>query len=254
MEELYTITWGDAAENHVRMEQRGQIVEAGMGFTVAELEAVAARLGDAAELIRLDSLQGQEPAAVLRIRDGINVICGDNGAYDNMLAEQDGVSDKYDKKALMYGKVLNKHARWNIVFDDEDQEADIQNGKGTVVSFEHVPAIDRFRGKMVEVFGEKAKGLKGEGNYYYDVSKCGIGYHGDAERRKVIACRLGADLPIYYQWYKDGKPVGERIEIDLWGGDVYVMSEKAVGTDWKKKKIYTLRHATGAKKYIEVVA
>ena len=26
---------------------------------------------------------------------------------------------------------------------------------------------------------------------------------------------------------------------------MYIMSEKAVGTDWKKKNIYTLRHSAG---------
>jgi hypothetical protein len=33
---------------------------------------------------------------------------------------------------------------------------------------------------------------------------------------------------------------------------MYLMSEKAVGTDWKKPTIYTLRHATGAKKFTDV--
>lgn len=32
---------------------------------------------------------------------------------------------------------------------------------------------------------------------------------------------------------------------------MYVMSEKAVGTDWKMSKIPTLRHATGCKKFTE---
>jgi hypothetical protein len=32
-------------------------------------------------------------------------------------------------------------------------------------------------------------------------------------------------------------------------GDVYIMSEKTVGTDWKKKTIPTLRHATGCAKF-----
>ena len=27
------------------------------------------------------------------------------------------------------------------------------------------------------------------------------------------------------------------------------MSEKSVGTDWKRRNIYTLRHAAGSKKY-----
>ena len=29
------------------------------------------------------------------------------------------------------------------------------------------------------------------------------------------------------------------------------MSEKAVGTDWRKKKTYTLRHATGCIKFTQ---
>ena len=51
-------------------------------------------------------------------------------------------------------------------------------------------------------FGPKATHLKGEANYYYDIAKCGIGYHGDSERRKVVAVRLGAALPLYFQWYR----------------------------------------------------
>jgi len=30
-------------------------------------------------------------------------------------------------------------------------------------------------------------------------------------------------------------------------GDMYIMSEKASGFDWKKRSIYTLRHAAGEK-------
>jgi hypothetical protein len=30
------------------------------------------------------------------------------------------------------------------------------------------------------------------------------------------------------------------------------MSEKAVGSDWKKKKIATLRHATGSEKFTKI--
>ena len=96
---------------------------------------------------------------------------------------------------------------------------------------------------------EGAEELNGEANYYYDMSKCGIGYHGDAERKKVIAMRMGQSMPLYYQWFQNSKPVGERIKIELGDGDMYVMSEKAVGTDWLKKKTPTLRHATGCDKF-----
>lgn len=33
---------------------------------------------------------------------------------------------------------------------------------------------------------------------------------------------------------------------------MYMMSEKAVGTDWLKKIIFTLRHAAGCKKYTTI--
>jgi hypothetical protein len=34
--------------------------------------------------------------------------------------------------------------------------------------------------------------------------------------------------------------------------DIYAMSEKATGFDWKKKTIVTLRHAAGCKKYLQI--
>lgn len=106
--------------------------------------------------------------------------------------------------------------------------------------------------RFVEFFGEKAQNLKGEGNYYYDVTKCGIGFHGDSERRKVIAIRLGASIPIHYQWFQRNLPTGNRMIFPLDDGDIYVMSEKAVGTDWKKKIDFTLRHATGCAKFTTI--
>jgi hypothetical protein len=49
-----------------------------------------------------------------------------------------------------------------------------------------------------------------------------------------------------------GKPVGRRAIVELGDRDLYVMSEKAVGTDWKKKIVPTLRHATGCEKFTKI--
>jgi hypothetical protein len=57
---------------------------------------------------------------------------------------------------------------------------------------------------------------------------------------------------MHWQWFYQGKPIGDRIQIPLEAGDMYVMSEKAVGTDWKKKTIPTLRHATGCDKFTTI--
>ncbi len=51
---------------------------------------------------------------------------------------------------------------------------------------------------------------------------------------------------MHYQWFYKSEPVGDRMIFPVDGGDIYVMSEKAVGTDWLLKNTYTLRHATGA--------
>ncbi len=154
-----------------------------------------------------------------------------------------------DKKAFMYGRVVNKHARWNLCFDDIGHEPEYEHGKGRVVEYKTIPLTKYLKEALPRYFGTKAEGLKCEGNYYYDITKCGIGFHGDSERRKVIGVRLGASLDLHFQWYVEGSPMGDRILIPLHGGDLYVLSEKAVGTDWKLKKIPTLRHATGCSKF-----
>lgn len=75
----------------------------------------------------------------------------------------------------------------------------------------------------------------------------GNGFHGDSERKKVIACSLGESRPIHWQWYEKSIPIGKRIKFVLNNGDMYIMSEKTSGFDWKKRNIKTLRHAAGEK-------
>jgi hypothetical protein len=71
-----------------------------------------------------------------------------------------------------------------------------------------------------------AKDLTAEGNFYYDVKKCGVGFHGDRERKKVVAIRLcnGKCTPLHYQWFLRSKPIGKRAIIELNDRDLYVMS------------------------------
>ena len=40
--------------------------------------------------------------------------------------------------------------------------------------------------------------------------------------------------------------------VDLEPGDVYIMSETAVGTNWKRMTVLTLRHATGCDKFTKI--
>ena len=57
-------------------------------------------------------------------------------------------------------------------------------------------------------------------------------------------------MPLKFQWFQRWQPVGDEVSIALASGDMYVMSEKAVGFDWKSDvKGLTLRHAAGAQQY-----
>jgi hypothetical protein len=269
---VITLTLGDQAENHAGMQKLGELVEPGQGFNLEDLEDIKTNLeaiGIECELVPLElyqdldafdcSIPDPEPAYVLIIRDGVNKIlatcdddletpCGQRDMFEEHLALE------LDKQAWMKGRVVNKHARWNLCFDDVGQEPDYEAKKGRIVAYDDIPVTKKFLSQITSYFGHKSENLKGEGNYYYDKSKCGIGFHGDAERRKVIGIRLGLgeSPPLHYQWFRQSEPVGERIVLNLNGGDMYVMSEKAVGQDWLKKKIYTLRHATGCKKFTSI--
>jgi hypothetical protein len=60
---------------------------------------------------------------------------------------------------------------------------------------------------------------------------------------------LGATIPLVYQWYIGGAKVGDAVILTLEHDDVYFMSEKATGNDWRNPDIATLRHAAGCSKY-----
>ena len=253
MGEVITLTFGDMAENHVGMEQIGNKVNKGCGFHIADFTNIQQKveeLGIQTEIYKLSTVAEDLPDAyIMVLRNAIDKLMGIEGYTKSMEVEQKALD--WDKKAKIYGRVVNKHARWNLCYDDKPSEPDYENGRGRVIELDSVNKLKSLRQKIGEYFGEKAQDLKVEGNYYYDINKCGIGFHGDSERRKVIGVRLGnTDLPLYYQWYKEGECIGEKIKIEISPGDIYIMDEKAVGTDWKQKKIPTLRHAAGAKKYI----
>jgi len=166
--------------------------------------------------------------------------------YNNLYQELLNIN--YDKKAFMRGRVVNKIARYNVCFADISQSPDYEAKKGTIVNFADIPLLQELRSYIEFITSDK---LLTEANYYYN-RQCGIGYHKNSERHKVVCCRFGEALDMHFQWYYNHKPVGENIAIPLEGGDIYIMSHKAVGNDWHRSKICTLRHATGNSKYTTV--
>ena len=254
--EAYTLTLGDRGENEKGMQIIGKAAE--KGLTVAQLVAIEQKLTARGMECRLISLGQLLPgvstpdAAVLVVCGGVNGLLKESKGEDMVYKELRSMpKDKtYRNK---YGNVVNKHARHNnTMWDDSHQEPDIDHGKGTVVSFDDYQTTRQLRNAIAELIDVPR--LVGELNHYFDAVKCGIDYHGDEERKIVVGTRFGYGANgflLKFHWYKNGHPVGLEGHIKLNAGDVYMMSEKAVGFDtFKCPESFTLRHAASKDKAV----
>lgn len=239
----FTFTFGDCAENHVGMQKIGITQDSGYSYEdILNFKTYFDSHDCKTELINLQYENNK--AYFLVIRNGMSVFLNKD---DDLFKEHNDL--KKDTQAIMYGRVVNKLARHNLCYAEKSQVSDLSAKKGTVVAYNDVPLLSKIRKGIINL-SPKNSDIVVEGNFYYDVKKCGIGYHGDAERSKVIGLRVGETFPLCFQWYHMSSKFGDQIRIDLSHGDMYVMCDKATGRDWKKRNLFTLRHAAGADKYI----
>jgi hypothetical protein len=283
--ERMSLTCAPGGENHAGMEIIGRMPVKGEGFKATDMEGLGPyfeNLGFDSSVLNLNNLSGQntimglgsdDQARVLLLREWVQTTFEPTTVQD---IYKELIADTWDAEYLdknkyrieivdgvetkVRGKRMNKRARTNLCYvAGREQEPDVWKGKGRIVDLKKKTAlnqaVDRLRG-MIEAglieIGSKTKVEINvvEGNRYYNLKTTGIGFHGDTERVVVICISIGCDnYPMRWQWFKDGMPVGEHIDVKLKDGDVYIMSEKAVGADWKLKSKYTLRHAAGAEKY-----
>ena len=253
----FTLTFGDVAENHKGMQKIGTLSDS--GFELDDLERIKSWFELKGHVCRIyplhlllkDDLQESNAAYLLKVNNAVNALLENDNGSDLLFEEQNNLEK--DTKAFMYGRVVNKHARHNLCFGEANQEPNYEDGNGRIYAFDNVPLLKQIRNKLGEIVGEKGSNLLAEGNYYYDINKCGIGYHGDAERKKVIAFRLGETMPLCYTWFHNNENISNVVSFgNINHGDMYVMSEKATGYDWKSKSKYTLRHAAGCEKYTKI--
>lgn len=248
----YAITFGEVAILHVGSKEVGK--KRNQGYTVDDLNLLHQNISNSEIFYLHDQLpekyKNENQAAVLIIRNAANLFLGTNGA-DKLLKEQKTIN--YDKKYFDYRrkKTLNKRARYNIVFGTQEILHSEDYKIYSVKAFQNLPFLNQIKTRMHNFLGDKAKNLNAEGNYYYE-KKSGIGFHGDAERKIVICLSLGDKSTLRYAWRLPGtsEHYGNPIDINVEHGDIYIMSEKATGFDWKLRSKVRIVHAAGSDKYI----
>ena len=229
------------------------------GFSVQELKDIQQKVGG--EYISISdnlpkNLRDDNEAGILVIRssgnEGSSIPVSKTFA-DQLYNEQKSKVD-YDSKFWdnRRSKTLNKQARKNIVFGEEEVVHSDDYKQCSIKAFSSLPQLSRFKDLLPRALGQKAVGLNAEGNHY-DHSKSGIGFHGDSERKIVVCLSLGKTSVLRYQWRMPGSSEHkhEPVDVTVNHGDVYIMSEKATGFDWKLRSKVRVVHGAGHSNYIE---
>ena len=264
------LTFSCFAEGHVGMKiEKNQIAKDGKNRALDEfaLRDIWSKFPAPQEkklfLPLRQDVGGREPSAyVLVLKDGMKYLGVDK---EKLLYEIQNIPIA-DKQMLntRQKKVMNKHKRHNFNIGDKIISADIANGQSTLYNFnctfltQAKKLRDAFTDMGKQHNMETMSDLLAEANVYYaDEYKknnyCGIGYHGDAERPNspVIGCNVGADRYLSFRSFHKSRYYRDEFRIKLEHGDIYFMSEHAVGTHWKKSARVVYRHRAGSLKFLE---
>jgi hypothetical protein len=248
MNSALTITIGDWSQNRFSS-----------GLTLEDLiqfKRFLINCGYPASIYSLNDLleSKSDPAYLLFSRGGVSAF-GNPDLISKQLKEREEI---FAKKAFLYGREVNRIGFWSLFLSDEKVESRIMyGGKSTYDSgsanWKEFPEIEKVKRKIEEISCRSP--MSGQVNWYYDVSKCGLGFHGDSERSVVFGIRLGNTNPMDFSWFEYTKgegwnKVGKTLTCHLSNGDFYILSSKAVGTDHKKPSASpVLKHAVGCQKY-----
>ena len=125
MNQTFTITFGDQAENHKGMQKIGELSEEGFDkkdllkikkwFTVAGAKCKIIHVNDYLETNDDFELDSVEDAYILIVKKGLNYILEDKGNSYGFYNEQNEL-DK-DKFALMYGRKVQKKVDGTYVLE-----------------------------------------------------------------------------------------------------------------------------------------
>jgi len=167
----------------------------------------------------------------------------------------DGVDKEYFNKRK--GKIEMKRSRWTYHVGDRDQEPDIPKSTYRMYSFDTLPYVAKVRqgfdtlARRTEI--RSLENMMAEASVYYD-NTCGIGYHGDDERPNtpVIGVNMGESRFLTFRSFFRHRFLGEEIRLQLNTGDMYFLSEEAVGVGWIRDSYRRVifRHRAGSERFL----
>ena len=257
-------TFAGCVENHAGMQKVGEEREA---LTKEDLEKIGRffkEKGCRVNALRLHKMVGEKlknpdgtslKAYVIHVRNAVEAFDVD---ADELKAEYESVTPDTTFLNTRRGVVQNKNARYNFNIGDNEhrQCPNIQEGKGTVVSFEDLPLLAKVRAGLTQIGEEKditkIMNLLAEANIYHSQDS-GIGYHGDSERKIVIGANMGKKRIIEFCAFREALPVGNTVVLKLRPGDMYFMCVNACGHDWSKGcyKLDHFRHRAGYPQWLQ---
>lgn len=234
-----------------------------------DLHTIQSKLGG--DIIQLNQVEyaddftgaKEQDAWVLHVPQGIEKLAKLSGVEieDNIdeLLFQEMNSVTHDSTYLntRKNKVEQKRARHNFNVADHSQDPCIEKGINTLHNFKDMPHLNSVRNGISALAKEldipTIDQLYAEANVYMDKT-CGIRYHGDNERKDspVIGVNMGEPRIIMWRSFYKHRFHGEEIRIDLQPGDVYIMSEHALGIGWQRNthKEVIFRHRAGSPFFI----
>ena len=215
----WSLTVGNGGENHTGMEFLGNLRKKGQGWDLDRLLYAKGILenvfGKTVELHNLNEacLEGVTIPEASKPNDAYLMIVRDfltPEVHEAFKAEMK--SYEWDRKYwdTRRQKVLNKLARANVCYGKTGRVANYKEGKGTIIGYDQSPLVGKLL-QTVEIL-MKDQDLIVEGNQYDDVSKNGIGPHGDTERVCVSCLRVGASMPMKFGMFWNCKVRGKPLK------------------------------------------
>ena len=239
--ESFTLTFSDASP----VKRVGK--NAKNGFSIAELRKMCidfGKKGFECEWIDLNAamppchvLINTPKAAVLVIRKGVSWF---KSEADDLLLKLKSL--QWNEQVWLKHKLVKNPMRRHLKFGEKQYVSD----EGLVVALKACPDIMKIRDSLNEMYSYRSVNFEVEGDHYYDMERCGRDSFGDWDKRMLVGLQVGATMKMAFTWWYQESKFSTPVEIELHHGDIFVLSDKAVGHDIHRKAIATLKRTCGS--------